>query len=99
MTKDTEANPTVTRRHALLGATAVIAILAAGGAGYFLWSPPGTAAAQTAAGGEVAMADLLAPGPLGDQIQGQADAPVTIVEYASMTCPHCAIFTRPPTPS
>src|SRR5262249_33445853 len=45
-----------------------------------------------AAGGEVAMADLLAPGPLDDQIQGQADAPVTIVEYASMTCPHCSHF-------
>src|SRR5262249_59945682 len=39
MTKDTEANPTVTRRHALLGATAVIAILAAGGARHDL-SPP-----------------------------------------------------------
>src|SRR5262245_13751957 len=83
MTKDTEATPTVTRRHALL---------AAGGAGYDLWGPPGTAAAQGAAGREVAMADLLAPGPLGDQIQGQADAPVTIVEYASMTCPHCSHF-------
>ena len=23
---------------------------------------------------------------------GKADAPVTIVEYASMTCPHCATF-------
>ena len=92
MTKDTEANPTVTRRHALLGATAVIAILAAGGAAYDLWSPAGTAAAQGAAGGEVAMADLLVPGPLGDQIQGQVDAPVTIVEYASMTCPHCSHF-------
>ena len=92
MTKDTEATPTVTRRHALLGAAAVIAILAAGGAGYDLWGPPGIAAAQGAAGGEVAMADLLAPGPLGDQIQGQADAPVTIVEYASMTCPHCSHF-------
>ena len=92
MTKDTEANQTVTRRHALLSATAVIAILAAGGAGYDLSGPAGTAAAQGAAGGEVAMADLLVPGPLGDQIQGQADAPVTIVEYASMTCPHCSHF-------
>jgi protein-disulfide isomerase len=92
MTKDTEATPTVTRRRALLGAAAVIVILAAGGAGYDLWGPPGTAAAQGAAGGEVAMADLLAPGPIGDQIQGQADAPVTIVEYASMTCPHCSHF-------
>jgi protein-disulfide isomerase len=92
MTKDTEATPTVTRRRAFLGAAAVIAILAAGGTSYDLWGPPGTAAAQGAAGGEVAMADLLAPGSLGDQIQGQADAPVTIVEYASMTCPHCSHF-------
>ena len=29
-----------------------------------------------------------------DQILGKADAPVTIIEYASMTCPHCAAFAR-----
>src|SRR6266699_2127511 len=92
MTKDTEATPSVTRRHALLGAAALIAIIAAGGAGYALWGPTDTAAAQTSPAGEVPMADLLVPGPLGDEIQGQADAPVTIVEYASMTCPHCSHF-------
>ncbi len=27
-----------------------------------------------------------------DRIMGKTDAPVTIVEYASMTCPHCAEF-------
>lgn len=27
-----------------------------------------------------------------DVFYGQADAPVTIVEYASLTCPHCANF-------
>ena len=27
-----------------------------------------------------------------DQTMGKADAPVTIVEYASLTCPHCAHF-------
>ena len=35
---------------------------------------------------------LLAPGPLGDMIQGSETAPVTIVEYASLTCPHCREF-------
>jgi protein-disulfide isomerase len=29
-----------------------------------------------------------------DRVHGKADAPVTIVEYASMTCPHCAAFNR-----
>jgi protein-disulfide isomerase len=27
-----------------------------------------------------------------DHVLGKADAPVTIIEYASMTCPHCAAF-------
>ncbi len=29
---------------------------------------------------------------LADRVLGRADAPVTIIEYASMTCPHCASF-------
>lgn len=27
-----------------------------------------------------------------DRILGKADAPITIIEYASLTCPHCARF-------
>jgi protein-disulfide isomerase len=38
------------------------------------------------------VAELMAPGPLPDIAIGKADAPITIVEYASMTCPHCAQF-------
>jgi protein-disulfide isomerase len=34
----------------------------------------------------------MAPGPLEDIVMGKADAPNTVVEYASMTCPHCAQF-------
>ncbi|MGE3144157.1 MAG: DsbA family protein [Pseudorhodoplanes sp.] len=37
-------------------------------------------------------ADLAVEGPLGDVVMGKADAPVTIIEYASMTCSHCANF-------
>ena len=29
---------------------------------------------------------------LGDIVLGDEDAPVTIIEYASLTCPHCASF-------
>ena len=36
--------------------------------------------------------ELLKAGSLPDLALGNADAPVTIVEYASMTCSHCASF-------
>ncbi|MGX9571778.1 DsbA family protein [Mesorhizobium sp. f-mel] len=55
---------------------------------------PATAAAVKApeAQGTVDMAALLKPGTLPDEQLGKDDAKVTIVEYASMTCPHCAHF-------
>jgi len=36
-------------------------------------------------------AATLAPGAE-DRVLGKADAPITIVEYASLTCPHCRHF-------
>ncbi|GJE16784.1 thioredoxin domain-containing protein [Methylobacterium marchantiae] len=38
------------------------------------------------------LASLMEPGPLGDVWLGPKDAKVTIIEYASMTCSHCAAF-------
>lgn len=38
------------------------------------------------------MKDVLAPHPLGERILGDEKAPVTIVEYFSMTCTHCGGF-------
>lgn len=35
---------------------------------------------------------LMKPGPLGEMVLGDEKAPVTIIEYASATCPHCANF-------
>lgn len=35
------------------------------------------------------VADLMKPGPLGEHVKGDPNAPVTIIKYASMTCPHC----------
>ncbi|AQS42077.1 MAG: DSBA oxidoreductase [Candidatus Tokpelaia hoelldobleri] len=40
----------------------------------------------------VDVAKLMQPGKLKDMSEGRADAPVTIVEYASLTCGHCASF-------
>ena len=44
------------------------------------------------ADGDVDMAEVLKPGALPDMALGEANAPVTIVEYMSTTCPHCATF-------
>ncbi|WP_054309007.1 DsbA family protein [Mesorhizobium sp. 1M-11] len=50
------------------------------------------AAAAPQSSGSVDMTALLKPGELPERQLGEDDAKVTIVEYASMTCPHCAHF-------
>lgn len=40
----------------------------------------------------VDVAELMQPSKIGDVVMGSETAPVTIVEYASMTCSHCADF-------
>lgn len=74
----------MTRRSALMAAAATLAVAAG----------PNLALAQAApkSDGEVDMEKLLQPGTLKDEVEGSADAPITVVEYASMTCPHCAHF-------
>jgi len=47
----------------------------------------GSARAET-----VSVAELMKPEALPDLALGDDKAPVTIIEYASMTCPHCAQF-------
>ena len=41
---------------------------------------------------DVPVAELMKPAELPDIAIGNADAPVTVVEYSSLTCPHCAAF-------
>jgi len=75
----------ITRRQFITRTTALALVLAAGSVVDL--SLVGDAKAQT-----VSPADLAHQGPLGDIVQGKDDAPVTIIEYASMTCSHCAHF-------
>lgn len=42
----------------------------------------------------VSEAELMAPNALPEMALGDPKAPVTVIEYASMTCPHCATFTE-----
>lgn len=41
---------------------------------------------------DVNLDDLNAPGQLGEKVLGPADAPVTVIEYGSFSCPHCGHF-------
>lgn len=71
------------------------ALMAATGAGALAMSSM-AAFAQVKKGpqgpSEVSVDELMKAGPLPDLVLGKPDAPVTIVEYASMTCGHCAAF-------
>jgi protein-disulfide isomerase len=86
----------ISRRKLLIGVAAVA--LAAGG-GFYVGTrdrgsliAPATAQPAPPKAPDAAPADLLAPGTLSEQSLGDANAPVTVIEYASMTCPHCAHF-------
>jgi protein-disulfide isomerase len=74
----------INRRELCQGAAAV-ALAAALGA--YTLEPLPAAAEDT-----VSTAELMKPEALPDMAIGSDKAPVTIVEYASMTCPHCAHF-------
>jgi protein-disulfide isomerase len=71
-------------RRKLLTATAVLSLGAAAGL-----LPPFTTLAMA---DEPSAEDLAVAPPDGDVVVGSDKAPVTIIEYASMTCPHCAHF-------
>lgn len=75
---------TLTRREFTFAMSATALVAAAG------FSPLGrigNAVAQDANPAELAQ-----PVPLGDVVLGAANSPVTIIEYASMSCGHCAEF-------
>lgn len=72
---------TLSRRHLIAG----IGTVALAGPGLVGSVRPATAQ-------DVNVAELHKAGPLGDQVLGSENAPVTIVEYASVTCGACGAF-------
>jgi protein-disulfide isomerase len=75
----------ITRRKFAVGAVALAGIATVAD-GFSIGAVSGAAAQEFSA------AELMKPGPLPDMVLGAENAPVTIIEYASMTCPHCANF-------
>ncbi len=79
------------RRNFILGAFAVLGLggwaltSRTGGNSTDITNLPGAANAQSTSGDiDTSMIE--------DMVQGNPDADVTIIEYASFTCPHCAAF-------
>ncbi len=95
----------ISRRTVVMAGAAFIALNAVGvAAAQDAGTPSATAAGDTARAtnpsaatapspeGTVDLAKLMGEQALPDIVVGNADAPVTIVEYASMTCSHCRDF-------
>jgi protein-disulfide isomerase len=78
---------TLTRRRVFTAAATL-------GAGVVAGAAVQRAAPAQAETPEVDLEELAKPGPEGDVAVGSEKAPVTIIEYASMTCPHCAHFSE-----
>ena len=55
-------------------------------------APPQSLEAMLAAGNGPTLEMLKQPGPLPEKTMGDPNAPVTVIEYASLTCPYCRKF-------
>jgi protein-disulfide isomerase len=86
----------ITRRTMFIAGGGVVFLAAAGVAAALvmprIFSPPAPAPADANLPVGDLSAELAQPPPDGDMAIGSDKAPVTIIEYASMTCPHCAHF-------
>ena len=78
-------------RNILIVAGGVVAVAAIAGAVYFGTRAPASGPPPVAAASAPSKAGLETVQP-GDHVLGDANAPITVIEYASLTCSHCAHF-------
>jgi len=78
-------------RNILIVAGGVVAVAAIAAGVYFGTRPPAAGPAPVAVAATPDKAALMAVLPT-DHVLGDPKAPVTIIEYASLTCSHCAHF-------
>ena len=78
-------------RNILIVAGGAVAVAAIAAGAYFGTRPPAPGQPPVAVASTPDKSALLAVQP-GDHVLGDPKAPVTMIEYASFTCPHCAHF-------
>ena len=78
-------------RNILIVAGGVVAVAAIAAGVYFGTRPSSPGPVATAVAQTPDKTSLLAVQPA-DHVLGDAKAPITLIEYASFTCPHCAHF-------
>lgn len=76
---------------------AAVVVVAAGAVTWYVTRPhsvviEGQAGTATSAAPAESSDALMVAGPLGEMVLGDANAPNTVIEYASMTCTHCQAF-------
>jgi protein-disulfide isomerase len=78
---------------------AAVVVVVAGIAGFFAWQHFQSGAAPAPSAGQ-APADMspinspLAQAQPDDLVEGDPKAPITLIEYSSLSCPHCARFQK-----
>src|SRR5258708_38117678 len=79
-------------RNILIVAGGVVAVAAIAAGVYFGTRPSSSQATAPAAAAQVADKGTLLKVQPTDHVLGDPNAPITLIEYASLTCPHCAQF-------
>jgi len=78
----------LSRRNTLIMGLGALVVAGAGGANYVM----AQSSQKPMSSDNMSKIDAMGVDPKNDNIIGDFNAPITVVEYASMTCPHCANF-------
>jgi protein-disulfide isomerase len=79
-------------RNILIVAGGAVAVVAIAAGVYFGTRPAASSAPPVAVAATSADAKALLAIQPSDHVMGDKNAPITMIEYASLTCPHCAAF-------
>ena len=82
----------MTNRRNFIIASSAVAVAAVAGSGFYFLSAGQNSPVQAQTTTTATQSYMTPVGDIADKVEGSADAPVTLIEYASPTCPHCAAF-------